>query len=234
MTSINTHSSRYASAGAAVRIRRRRPAAAACALSVALAVLAGCEKPPPLEEVRTEPFTAYDVKLDTSATPKDVSYVLLRALHDQVVAAQSGSRTGILDARKLERRLAAPERIYDDVGKAAHVDVREIHLTPTKAVDLMSEYWGPISAFYVEKFDLSRDAAESKMTEIDRDGDKLVLISLDAPDGKEPQTLQIGLTQEQGLWRVYRVGYGQRVDVRLHIGDTLNISPSATTAPAAG
>jgi hypothetical protein len=93
--------------------------AAALAATVVLACLTGCSAPdegiPPAE---VKPVTAYGLRLDTTATPKQVAFVLLRSIADDVQAAQAHDTTRQKEALRLTHSLAAYSTIAARIGES--------------------------------------------------------------------------------------------------------------------
>lgn len=191
---------------------------AACLL--ATLSLSGCTNPEPEPpELTVETVEAYDVTLDEDATPKQVGYVLLRALRDDVLAAQEGKRKEQREAHELAFRLSAPtligERIPENQVRAAADPDQE---RDARIFDI-TYHWAPIVAHYIESFptDLAEARARFELIEGQVDNKAYLTIPLTHnPDASDPAdrgevTLKIELFKETAgektFWRVARLSY---------------------------
>lgn len=208
----------------------RAPARWVSALAIGL-LAAGCgdtrlENVDPNDGV-VRTVTAYDVTLGPGAAPEDVVYVLLRAIHDHVVAAKSGDREGVKTAMQIERSVAAPDHIHRLMKTVIDQNALPKDLTPAQAVHYQTKWWAPIAAHYVADLDLTREEARSRMGVIDRESFRVVQIDVENPDDHRTATLNISLEQENGYWRVYNMSYSP-----FSIAGRNARPPVATTQPA--
>lgn len=181
------------------------------ALSLAL-IVAGCrdarlsEVDPNDGAVRT--VSAYDITLGPDASPEDVVYVLLRAIHDHVKAAQAGDRAAVRAAQKIERSVAAPKRIYELLHTSIPESALPSNLTRAQAVYFETKSWAPVAAHYAEDLHMTREQAESRMREVNRPPDvRVVHIDLENEEDHRHATLAISCAKEDGYWRVFKVAY---------------------------
>lgn len=218
----------------ASNIEARRVLTGLFVISVTI-VLSGCTAEDQIPVAKTEVVSAYKLTLDENAGPKQVAYVLLRSLADDVKAAQSFKhaeqkealhRTFALAAHsEMERRLLV---ILKTVKKDASLgDERD-----KKLYDIVDK-WAPIVAHYVNSFDTELDAALAKMKSRDiADGKRVHVyypVAHEAAAAEPEQVLDIELTQEPAgdvsYWRVARIDYVSKAQIPSILGPT--------TAPAA-
>lgn len=156
--------------------------------------------------VRT--VTAYGVSLDASADPQDVAYVLLRAIRDDVLAAQRGDNPAREEAEALERSIAAPQRIHQLVKPYFKQSGLPEDVSPAHAVRSATRFWAPIAAHYVADLDLTPEAARARMVLVSQSADVgAVHIDVENPQDHRRTTLAISVTKEDGHWRVFKVDY---------------------------
>lgn len=185
-------------------------------------VVSGCREDSALVErtVDAAPVgtvTDQGIVLDENATPRQVAYVLLRALRDDVIATTRDERRA---ACKRELNLAAPDAILRISRRAYGAAPIERDETVRKAVDL----WAPIVGAYVDSFDLDWESAAPRLVETSvRESSlgigevKSVLFEAADPGGDPNASVvvQIDLARENGYWRVYGVGFNTK---RRHLG----------------
>lgn len=206
--------------------RRICLAGAAC---LALAILGGCRRDLDIPPMEVKTVDAYGVKLDTAASPKQVAYVLLRALRDDVEASQAWDKAKKKQAFRTTFALAAFGAIKDklvnspELLNAADGNVAEAVARNTyDAVD----HWAPIAGHYVRSFEADVQAAMARMTEVvapdGRTGKVYVDVAHDPqatqPAERQEVTLIIDVAREKGAegadyWRVIKLGYQPRMKV---------------------
>jgi hypothetical protein len=193
--------------------------------AVATASWAGCtparngEVPP----AKVKTIQAYGVTLDPDATPKQVAYVLLQALADNIEASQSHDRNTKKTAADLVYDLGAYSRIEQRLLGTFGPDTvsPQARLGPDRDRQLydFTQNWAQIVGYYVGSFDRDLEAAVRSMQEVRGRSGQTAHVYYPAshydesPESPARQrvTLDIELSQEKagGLsyWRVARVGY---------------------------
>lgn len=181
---------------------------------------AGCSKQeeevPP---VKIETVEAYGIRLDESATPKQVAYVLLRSLADDVQAAQAFQRERQRQALEQTFALAAYSEIERRLLQNFNANAKWEEGYRDRELFRVVNCWAPIVAHYVASFDTHFETAARKMqVEIDR-GEKKAMVYYpvchdplsEDPAKREAVILQIELVREKAneklYWRVAWVGY---------------------------
>jgi hypothetical protein len=191
----------------------RRPGPTAlCAAAIALgaAMLNGCEDPQRVvgQRARTvvvQPVSAYGLTLDESAGPREVAYVLLRAIKDDIEADED------FDAREaafdLQLAVSAPDTIFErSVRKGLGRD---------ENVRRIVWHWAPTLGHYKDDFPESWPEAQERMARLPYSnaprGEEWtrVLIELADPSGDPNAAVvaEIQLVREKGFWRVVQVGF---------------------------
>lgn len=198
------------------------------------AAVGGCtneEKDVPKAEVK--PVTAYGITLDESATPQQVTYVLLRSLADDVHAAQAHPPRpeDQKKANLITVDVCAPNEIEQRILRA----LREAAKDPGKVTSLGKDRdreiykvvnaWGSIVAYYVDSFDkdpatgatIGQDAAMGRMrmriwpngrpgsntTKPTANVDYEVWPDPSKPDANRHQTLDVELVKETAGGKEY-------------------------------
>jgi hypothetical protein len=193
-------------------------------LAATMAVITGCgseEEEAPPAVVKT--VAAYGLTLDDTATPKQVAYVLLRSMADDVQAAQAHDKARQKAALKITYSLAAYSTIEERLGMAAkeeQISARPQEKDRNKRLYEFTRDWAPIVAHYIRSFDTTFEAASRRMTEvISRTNPPTAHVYYEVshdpneanPAKQETATLDIELVKEQGgvlsYWRVARVGF---------------------------
>lgn len=193
------------------------------AVAAGLLLVAGCtKKGPEIPPAEVTTLSAYGVTLDDTATPKQVAFVLLRTLADDVNAAQAGDRKTSREMIERAYNLAAVTTIENRLAAAVSRNLPEGH----KKADLgeqrdaklyeFAKQWGAITAHYVKSFDEDLAAAEARMREVASPDEKTVRIFYDVAHDPEAEdtdkaTLDIELAREEvgvrSFWRIARVGF---------------------------
>jgi hypothetical protein len=197
---------------------------------LAAAVLAGCAKPQEenIPPVRVGPVEAYGLTLDESASPQQVTYVLLRSLADDVQHARAGRRQEQRQALETTFAVAAHPTLEQRLIKATNLARARPEPTLGEQRDRrifeLVRGWAPIVAYYVNSFDARRwptfDAAVADQMRLRTASDPgTVHVLLDVasdPDDPNPEkhetaTLDVELRQETAggntYWRVARLSY---------------------------
>lgn len=197
----------------------------ACLASVALLVPACRDKVsvPPTEVKAVE---AYGVRLDESATPEQVTYVLLRSLRDDFEAAQAHDHVRQRQAFELTFSLAAFSTIEKQIHGAGSDGAGSRGGGPdeTDAQKLYNViyHWTPIVSHYVRSFDEDAAAMMARMKVFPVAGEpEQMRIYLDVahdpanadPEARGPAVVDIRVAKEKSsagsetYWRVARVGF---------------------------
>lgn len=198
------------------------------ALLGGLAVLAclagGCSDPnaevPP---AKAEPVTAYGMTLDESAGPKEVSYVLLRSLVEDIRASRAMEHEKQKEANQITWSIAAhqtiEQRLLDAVRSAARNKERFKTLGPDRDREIyrVVNFWAAIVQYYVDGIDTDpRKAMEQMRVQAAPDGSVAHVYYDVVPDPANPDpqreaTIDIELAKEpaggKAYWRVARVGF---------------------------
>ncbi len=183
-----------------------------------------------LREVTVHTVTHYGLTLDEQAEPEQVAYVLLRAMRDDALAHSP------------EEREAALDKQFDVAAGGAITSLTPAGFTAAETLHRVVSHWTPVVGHYAASFDFAWDAAKDRLVRLSIAHEKgeakecQVLMELDSPDG-DPNArvvLIIGLIQEKGYWRVYRVGFvpNQRA-IRLRTGVNVEVPPTPSTPPSA-
>jgi hypothetical protein len=176
--------------------------------------------------------TDQGIVLDENATPKQVTYVLLRAIRDDVLA--DGDREAREAAFDRQLNVCAPEAIFGHYRRFFGSYPVERDESGHKCV----RAWAPTLARYVGSFDLDWPTAEQRLVQLkprtssteDRQSVSVLLEAADPnPDiaGDASVVIRIELAQENGFWRVSHVGFHPRLR---HLG---RAPRSPSTQPAA-
>jgi hypothetical protein len=219
--------------------RIRRLGAGLAVAGAAAAVLLACSKETVLrgETVRhvvVGPVTDQGIVLDENATPKQVTYVALKAIRDDVLA--DGDHEAREAAFDRELAVCAPDAIFRHYRRFFGSYPVERDESVHKCVRM----WAPTLDRYVGNFDFDWPTAQQKMLQLkprtsSPDEGQSVTVLLEAADpdpnvvGDASVVIRIELVQENGFWRVSHVGFHPRVR---HLGPTTRpASTNATTAP---
>lgn len=182
-----------------------------------------------LRDVNVRTVTHYGLTLDEQAEPEQVAFVLLRAMRDDALAQSP------------EDREAALDRQFDVAAGGAITSLTPAGFTAAETLHRVVSHWTPVVGHYAANFDFDWEAAKDRLVRLSIAQTKgetqecQVLMELDSPDG-DPNAravLIIGLIQEKGFWRVYRVGFvpNQRA-IRLRAGVNVEVPSAPTTPPS--
>ena len=159
-----------------------------------------------LREVTVETVTHYGVALDQEASPEQVAYVLLRAIHDDFLAEDETAREAALD--KQFDVCAANELVPESLPDHERREMlyRLVHR------------WTPAVAHYVHGFETEWEKAQARFTRLgmqpspNSKGGGMecqILMELEDPGG-DPNArvlLAVGMIQDNGYWRVIRLAF---------------------------
>ncbi len=194
-----------------IRMTDWKSAAVAGCLTAVLVMTGACDRDARLagrnlRDVSVGTVTHYGATLDKSATPQQVTYVLLRAIRDDFKSKTREEREAALD--KLFDVSAAG---YLTRGKANEIDRRE-------TVFRIVNRWTPTVAHYVDDIETDWEKAHVRLREFGlepvknrNDGTQQckVITQLADPSG-DPNAavlLNIQLIQDSGYWRVVGLAY---------------------------
>ena len=191
--------------------------------AVAALVAAGCRQPVEIPSTDVKVVEAYGVKLDESATPRQVAYALLRAIRDDVESAQAGDRDGQKRAFRTTFSLGAFSEIEKRLARGLG-DGKEDSLGETRdrRIHDVIYHWAPIVAHYVPSFDLDETTAVGRMKVLETpNATSTCIVVYDVahdpaasdPAKRQPAMIEITLTRErstggaQEFWRVAKVAF---------------------------
>jgi len=184
---------------------------ATAVMVIGVACLGGCKQDVRLAdhrvrhpEVRT--VSHYGLTLDESATPKEVSYVLLRAIHDDFTAETKDARETALDIQfDLCAAGAIAQRNPTSLPRDDFLYTVIYRWTPSVAhyVDSFPKDWEEAKARFVRSLNKSSGGGETTATEA------RVYIELQDPSGdaNAQVVLIVGLAKDSGYWRVRELNY---------------------------
>ncbi|MGQ9650794.1 MAG: BACON domain-containing protein [Phycisphaerae bacterium] len=197
------------------------PVAALVAAAV-MAGLCGCSGPEEdIPPAVVKPVSAYGLTLDTTATPKQVAFVLLRSIADDVQAAQRHDTTRQKEALRLTYSLAAYSTIAPRIGESAAkpADAARSKVRDKRLYTFVKD-WASIVAHYIRSFDTDAEAAGRKMR-IHFQTASTVHLLYDVchdpaetdPARQQKATIDIELTTEPegalSYWRVAKITFAQ-------------------------
>ena len=176
-----------------------------------------------LRDVTVKTVTHYGATLDKSATPQQVTYVLLRAIRDD------------FKANSREEREAALDKLFD-VSAAGQLTQRGANeIDRRELVFRIVNRWTPTVAHYVDDIETDWEKARERLREVGlepvknrNDGTQRckVITQLADPSG-DPNAavlLTIQLIQDSGYWRVVGLAY---------INSTRGLKPKAAAGTPA-
>jgi hypothetical protein len=191
---------------------------AALTSALLIGTLTGCtdtEGDIPKPQVKT--VTAYGQTLDQDATVQQVAYVLLRAIADDITAAQNQERDKQKQALNLTFSLAAYSEIEKQILQSE--GRKDLGKQPEKKLFKFVKFWAPIAGHYINSFDTDLPAAVKKMkvkpTKDEKSANVYYPVCHDPsetdPAKQQTATLNITLVKEKSgvrsYWRVARIGY---------------------------
>lgn len=199
----------------------------------------GCTKPREIPPAEVETVEAYGLTLDESANPKQVAYVLLRSLAEDVHAAQAHETAKQREAVNQTFRLAAYSTI--EQRKLESMGSNQSSLGDDRAEKLFEvvNFWAPIVAHYVDSLPQSYAAAEKLMRTIVSSDQSVAHVYLEVshdpsatqPAERQDAMLDIELAKERAegksYWRVAKINF-------VAPNDKLPIKAKPTTTTATG
>jgi len=209
-------------------------------IAVAVMGLTGCTPPKPeIPATTTQTVEAYGLTLNESATPQQVAYTLLRALADDVQAAQSGKH----DEQKAALETTFSLVAYSELESRLLGVLNNNSATPQKSLGekrdaqlfKVVKNWASIVAHYIQCFFTSAADAISQMklppTGDDNRAHVFYRVSHDPsetdPAKQQLATIDIELVKVEvgvrSFWRVARIGF---------LGRTANYIRKPKTQPA--
>ncbi len=199
---------------------------------------AGCRQNIDVPPTEVKAVEAYGVRLDETASPQRVVYVLLRSLRDDVEASQAKDRPrqkkafettfSLAAFSEIERRLVKAMGLEDKGGLA---DMRGQRLHE------VINHWAPIVAHYIRGFDTDLNTAVERMKVFQQPQGTTAHVlyevchdpSQSDPAHRQPALLDVELAKEksasgsQEFWRVAVVSYR---------GPKVNLDSVPATRPA--
>ena len=138
----------------------------ASSFALAVCMLTGCTEEHDIPAAKTEVVSAYDQTLDAAASPKQVAYVLLRTLADDVRAAQAHQHEAQEQAIEQAFSLAAFDEIEKRVLNVKNAMSKSSSLWGDRYKQIYEVVyrWAPIVAHYIDSFDQDFASASAKMT----------------------------------------------------------------------
>lgn len=205
--------------------RRARPARRVALLLVFALLVWACARDPrlvgkDLRDPTVRSVTHYGRTLGTDATPEEVAYVALRAIHDDFRAADAAERERALDVQ------------YDVCAANVIADSNRSSLTRPEHLYRVVNLWTPTVSHYADDFPpgweeankrlvlrMGADTATGKTGDSSRDPDRCtVLIEVDdVPAERDPAArvvIAVYLARDKGLWRVTHLGFDAPKDRR--------------------
>ncbi len=162
------------------------------------------------ENVQAQTVTHFGQVLDESASPKQVAFVLLRALKEDFLAGSPSDRA---EALKVQFGVCAPDAIVSKLPSVLTRDellYRVVHIwSPT-----IGQYVGDIdSSFETMKARLIQRGLRQKAGADEGVKECKILVKLDDPSG-DPNAavvLALAMIQENKHWRVERLAFAPTV-----------------------
>ena len=201
-------------------------------MACALVLHAGCSRDVRLAQrkVRTvtvEAKTIYGVTLDESASPQQVTHVLLRAIREDFLATTA------------EEREAALDKQFDICAANVIQSRNRGSMARDEFVHNVVYRWTPTVSHYVNDFDTEWEKAKPRLVRVvkkpaDLSGPNAstceVAIEVADPDG-DPNAgviIVVWLAQDENLWRVVHLGFepGRR-SLGSRVVRKITVDPSA-------
>jgi len=191
--------------------------------------------------------TAHDVTLDASATPRQVVYVLLRALADDVRAAQDYDRDAQKAAMDLAYSLAAYSTIERRLLATVNLDGKEKQTSlgdqRNQKLFEFTKMWAPIVAHYIDSFDTTFEDFAAKAWVLTGLSRRRAHVFYDVchdpaetdPAKRQTATIDVELAEEkaggQSYWRVARIDYLGRTRAQPAIVEAFGQTLDETAGP---
>lgn len=185
------------------RITRRRTCLAGLGMAL---VLAGCRQnvrlaDKKLRDPTVASVTHYGITLDAEATPKQVAFVLFRAIKEDFVAAADTEREQALDVQ------------FDVCAANVLAAMRRSNWTRADFITDRVYHWTPTLSHYAHDFDDEFAKAEPRMvvTPASKDVPPRCAVRMEAADPSGDPAAQVvvmvWLAKDDGFWRVTQVGF---------------------------
>jgi hypothetical protein len=178
---------------------------------VGLALSYGCSRDARLADKRlrhpeVKAVTHYGVTLDEEASPKQVAYVLLRAIHDDFLAETDEQRQAALDVQ------------FDLCAADALARRNPTGHTRDEFIYQVVYHWTPAVSHYVGDFETDWEKAQARMVTHEskpagKPNDKakraMVFMPLEDPggDANARVVLMVQLVKDKGYWRAEGLGF---------------------------
>jgi len=188
-------------------------------------LLMGCTRQIDIPPAVVKDVEAYGLKIDATATPQQVVYVLLRSLRDDVEAAQAHDTKRRKEAFQITFSVAAfseiQKRIKHYLGVQSGSDQPPGEEVVARQMYDIINHWAPIVGHYIQSFDNDYDQAAKKMSVLTGRDTDIVQVIMDVvhdpsetdPARQQKAVLDIELVKERATsgsaryWRVARVGF---------------------------
>ena len=161
-----------------------------------------------IRHVEIGTVTDQGLVLNAEASPKQVAFVLLRAIRDDVLAG--GDREARERAFQRQLDVCAPETVYKRCKRQYDPFVVDRDESVYKVV----RSWAPTLARYVDAFGFEWTGADSQLVQgkgPQSASEETAPVFFEAadPDGDPNASVvvQVLLTREKGFWRVGQVGF---------------------------
>ena len=212
------------------------------AAGLAVMVPAGCRENARLAGVdipHVEVGTVEDqgLTLGPDASPTDVAFVLLRAIHDDMAAGSDADAREAALAR--QRAVCDPDFMY---ARYRHDYGDRVVATRDQLVYLKVHMWAPVLGHYAGAFDFDVDQARSimKQSPINKSADwagETVYVEMPAadPDGDPKAAVNVVVWlhhHASGYWRVFQVGFSKKRPVVSRQPTPAPLPASAAGEPA--
>jgi hypothetical protein len=153
----------------------------------------------------------YGVRLDEKASPRDVTYVLLRSIEDgaKAVAAPTPKEQvpALRQAREIQLAVAAPQTILQYYQQAGYPV--EGSMTEEKVILGAVLGWSRLLGYYVGGLGLDRREAWTEMIEPSSSGPSAkAVVLLEASKDQFKTGVIVRLAREADRWRIYMVTFG--------------------------
>ena len=164
-----------------------------------------------IRQVDVRTVTDQGRTLGPDADPKEVVYVLVRALKDDIEAGDDAAGRSVAYDRQLA--VCAPAHIHK-------YTVRR-NLTQDENVYHVVWHWAPTLGHYVHNFDFDWPTARDEMllemipANASQIGEERARVSLEMADPSGDTNASVvarfELVREQGYWRVYQLGFAKGI-----------------------
>jgi len=160
-----------------------------------------------VREVPVSAVSAYGRTLDQDATPREVVYVLLKAVVDDYDAGYDTKKRE--EAFDIELATSAPQTIKQRYRRRQPTETEL-----TEYLYKVVRHWAPVLGYYVDDFRVDYETLSDRMTvQPDRRNpeESVVYLNVSPPDSeKDPNAGAVArfhMTREAGYWRISWVGW---------------------------